>query len=75
VKQGLIHELVNVKLIMLSDVGGAIGAGLEARVCLIRAKVDTRGDAGGLRCHASSLRPQQIVTHQVSISRITTHYN
>jgi hypothetical protein len=28
VKQGLVHELVNVKLIVLSDVGGAIGAGL-----------------------------------------------
>jgi hypothetical protein len=28
VKQGLVHELVNAKLIMLSDVGGAIGTGL-----------------------------------------------
>jgi hypothetical protein len=39
-KQGLTYELVNVKLITLSDVGGAIGAGLEAYVSLIMAKVD-----------------------------------
>jgi hypothetical protein len=57
VKQGLIHKLVNAKLIVLSDVGGAIDTGLEACVSLIRAKVDVRGDAGGLRCHASDLHP------------------
>jgi hypothetical protein len=45
VKQGLVHGLVNVKLIVLSDVGGAIGTGLEACTSLIRVKVD----AGGLR--------------------------
>jgi hypothetical protein len=50
-RQGLAHELVNAKLIMLSDAGGAIGK--------IRVKVDVRGDAGGLRCHASGLHPQQ----------------
>jgi hypothetical protein len=40
--------LVNVKLIVLSDVGGAIGANLEARISLIRAKVDAQGDVGAL---------------------------
>jgi hypothetical protein len=58
-KQGLTYELVNVKLITLSDVGGAIGAGLEAYVSLIMAKVDAQGDVRGLRCHASGLHPQQ----------------
>jgi hypothetical protein len=38
-KQGLAHELVNVKLIVFSDVKGAIGASLEACVSLIRMKV------------------------------------
>jgi hypothetical protein len=33
---------------VLSDVGGAIGAGFEAFVSLIRAKVDACGDAEGL---------------------------
>jgi hypothetical protein len=46
-----------VKLIVLSDVRGAIIIGLEAYVSLIKAKVDARGDAGGLRCHASGLHP------------------
>jgi hypothetical protein len=59
VKQRLVHELVNVKLIVLSDVEGALGAGLEAYVSLIRARVDARGDVGGLRCHASGLHLQQ----------------
>jgi hypothetical protein len=59
VKQRLVHELVNAKLIVLSDVGGALVAGLEACVSLIRVKVDARSDAGGLRCHASGLHPQQ----------------
>jgi hypothetical protein len=58
-KQGLVHELVNAKLIVLSDARGAINAGLEACVSLIWAKVDARGDAGGLRCHAFGLHPQQ----------------
>ena len=40
---------MNVKLIVLSDVGGAIGTGLEACTSLIRVKVDARGGAGGLR--------------------------
>jgi hypothetical protein len=44
---------------MLSDVGGALDAALEACVSLIRVKVDARGDAGGLWCHASDLHPQQ----------------
>jgi hypothetical protein len=57
VKQGLVHELVNVKLIVLNVVRGAIIIGLEAYVSLIKAKVDARGDAGGLRCHASGLHP------------------
>jgi hypothetical protein len=39
-KQVLAHELVNAKLITLSDVRGAIGVGLEACASLIRAKVD-----------------------------------
>jgi hypothetical protein len=51
--------LVNVKLIVLSDVGGAIGANLEARVSLIRVKVDAQGDVGGPQCHASGLHLQQ----------------
>jgi hypothetical protein len=51
--QGLAHELVNAKLITLSDVGGATSAGFEAYISLIRAKVDARG----LRCHASDLHP------------------
>jgi hypothetical protein len=59
-KQGLDHELVNVKLITLSDVGGVIDASLEACVSLIRAKVDAWGDAGRLRCHASGLHPLQV---------------
>jgi hypothetical protein len=62
-KQGLAHELANAKLIALSDVGGAIGAGFEARVSLIRAKVDARGDVGGLRCHTSGLHSQQAPQH------------
>jgi hypothetical protein len=49
---------VNAKLIVLSDVGGVVGAGLEACISLSRVKVDARGDAGGLRCHASALLPQ-----------------
>jgi hypothetical protein len=52
VKQSLVHELVNVKLIILSDAGGALGK--------IRAKVDARGGVGGLRCHASGLHPQYV---------------
>jgi hypothetical protein len=47
-KQGLAHELTNVKLIMLNDVRGAIGTSFEACVSLIRVKVGARGDAGGL---------------------------
>jgi hypothetical protein len=43
---------------MLSDVGGAISTGFEACVSLIRAKVDARGDARGLGCHASDLHPK-----------------
>jgi hypothetical protein len=56
-KQGLTYELVNVKLIVLSDIGGAIGAIFEACVSLIRTKVDLQDDAGGLWCHASGLHP------------------
>jgi hypothetical protein len=48
-KQGLVHGLVNVKLIVLSDVGGAISTDLEVCASLIRVKVVARGDAGGLR--------------------------
>jgi hypothetical protein len=48
-RQGSAHELVKVKLIVLNDAEGAIGE--------IRAKVDARGGAGGLRCHASGLYP------------------
>jgi hypothetical protein len=58
-KQGLAHELANANIITLSDIGGAISAGFEDCVSLIRAKVDVRGDARGLRCHASGLHPQQ----------------
>jgi hypothetical protein len=47
------------ELIVLSDVGGAIGANLEACVSWIRAKVDAQGDAGGPQCHASGLHLQQ----------------
>jgi hypothetical protein len=50
-RQGSTRELINVKFIMLCDAGGAIGK--------IRVKVDVRGSAGGLRCHASGLHPQQ----------------
>jgi hypothetical protein len=50
-RQGSTHELVNEKLIMLSNARCAIGE--------VTAKVDARGGAGGLRCHASSLHPQQ----------------
>jgi hypothetical protein len=56
-KQGFAHELVKAKLIAFSDVRGAIDTGLEAYVCLIRAKVDVQGDVGGFWCHASSLHP------------------
>jgi hypothetical protein len=56
----MVHELVNAKLIMLSDVGGALGAGLEACVSLIRVKVDAHDDAGGLRCRASGVHPQHL---------------
>jgi hypothetical protein len=35
VKQGLIHELVNAKLVVLGDVKGAINVGLEAYISLI----------------------------------------
>jgi hypothetical protein len=48
-RQGSAHELVKVKLIVLNDAEGAIGE--------IRVKVDARGGAGGLRCHASGLYP------------------
>jgi hypothetical protein len=37
--QGLAHVLVNAKLITLIDVGGAIGASLEACVSLIRRRL------------------------------------
>jgi hypothetical protein len=59
VKQGLVHKLVNVKLIVLSDIRGTINVGLEACVFFIRVKVDARNDAGGLWCHAFGLHPQQ----------------
>jgi hypothetical protein len=49
-RQGSAHEFVNMKLIMLSDVRGTIG--------MIRVKVDARGGAGGLWCHASGLHPE-----------------
>jgi hypothetical protein len=55
-KQVLAHTLVNTKLIAFSDVGGAIGADLEAYVSLIRA---IHGDSGDLRCHICGLHPQQ----------------
>jgi hypothetical protein len=51
VKQSLIHELVNAKLILLSDAEGALGK--------IRAMVGARGGARGFQCHASGLHPQQ----------------
>jgi hypothetical protein len=57
-KQGLSHELMNVKLIVLNDAEGAIDLSFEAFVSLIRAKVGTQGDARGLRCHAFSLHTQ-----------------
>jgi hypothetical protein len=50
-RQGSTRELINVKFIVLCDVGGAIGK--------IRVKVDVRGSVGGLRCHASGLHLQQ----------------
>jgi hypothetical protein len=59
VKQGLIHELVNTKLVVLGDVGGATDASLEACISLIGVKVDASGDAMGLRCHAFDLHPKQ----------------
>jgi hypothetical protein len=45
VKQGLVHELVNAKLIVVND-GGANDANLDACISLIRVKVDAHGDAG-----------------------------
>jgi hypothetical protein len=50
---------VNAKLIVLSDVEGAIAVGLDACVSLIRAKIDAHGDAGALWCHASGMHLQQ----------------
>jgi hypothetical protein len=46
VKQGLVHELVNAKLIVVNDVGGANDANLDACISLIRVKVDAHGDVG-----------------------------
>jgi hypothetical protein len=57
VKQGLVHELVIAKLIVLNDVGGANYTDLEVCVSLIRVDVDAHGDDRGLRCHASDLHP------------------
>jgi hypothetical protein len=51
-RQGSTHELVNTKLIVVNDVEGAIGE--------IRVKVEVRGGARGLRCHACGLHPQQL---------------
>jgi hypothetical protein len=60
VKQGLVHELENVKLIVLSDAGGAFGAGFETYAShLMVSEAGARGDAGGLWFHASALHPQQ----------------
>jgi hypothetical protein len=50
-RQGSAYELVNVKLIVVSNVRGAIGE--------IRAQVDAWGGGGGLQCQASGLHPQQ----------------
>jgi hypothetical protein len=58
-KKELAHELVNAKLIIFNDVGGAIGSSLEACASLIRVKVDVQGNVGGLQCHASGLHPQK----------------
>jgi hypothetical protein len=47
VKQGLVHELVNVKLIVLSDAGGAFGAGFVTYAShLMVSEAGARGDAG-----------------------------
>jgi hypothetical protein len=59
VKQGPDPELVNVKLLVLSDARGIIGADLWSCVNLITVKVTTRGHAGGLQCDVSGLHPQQ----------------
>jgi hypothetical protein len=44
------HELVNAKVLALIYVGGTVGTSLYTCIPLISAKVDTRGDAGGLWC-------------------------
>jgi hypothetical protein len=59
VKQGSDLELVNAKLLVLSDIGGIVGASLWVCVYLIMAKVTARSDAGGLRRDAFGLHPQQ----------------
>jgi hypothetical protein len=48
VKQGLDLELVNVKLLVLSDTGGTISVGLWTCVYFIMAKVTVHGDARAL---------------------------
>jgi hypothetical protein len=48
-KQGLAHELVNAKLIVFNDTGGAIDTSFEACASLIRAEAGAQGDAGGLQ--------------------------
>jgi hypothetical protein len=58
VKQGSDLELVNVKLLVLSDTGGTVGTSHWAYVYLIMTKVTACGDTGGLQCDASGLNPQ-----------------
>jgi hypothetical protein len=58
VKQGSDPELVNVKLLVVSDTRGTISVSLWTYVCVITAKVTVRGDAGSLQRDASSLHPQ-----------------
>jgi hypothetical protein len=65
VKQRLVHELVNAKLIAFSDVKGVISASLEAYISLIKVKVDVWGDVGGLWSHASGLHPQHTSSKEI----------
>jgi hypothetical protein len=63
VKQGSNPNLVNVKLLVLSDTEGTISAGLWACVYLITVKVIARGDTRGLWRDASGLHPQHWYCH------------
>jgi hypothetical protein len=66
-RQGLAHGLVNAKLIVFNGAHGAFGTSFE--ICASRLmvpKASARGDAGGLRCHASGLHPKKHVFYLVT---------